>query len=389
MKKAGNIKYGYERSTGKFIVIFDADFAPHKDFIKELLPYMNNPEVGIVQSPQYFQTDRVVHKRSWLEYGASQVQEDFYRFIQVARSNLGAPICCGSNAIYRRKALDTVGGTAQIEHSEDMHTGFNLINRGWIVKYVPIILAIGLCPDSLHQYFHQQHRWCSGSLSLMLDKKFWKSKILTFAQRMCFISGFLYYMSYPLTIFISFQAFIVLFYHSQYLNIYNSIPFIPCILFSFVVMPLFRISQPRIGNFYTRIAYGYAYCHAVVTAFIRKSIGWQPTNAKKTTISKAYRSIVIFNAIYLYIYVTLIGIAIHRNQFQIFNPNYYSVLFWVFFNLFSNILILSKFYSVIDDTVFDQVSEKRMSTGSFILWRLKTVGLYTILIASTLIITIR
>ena len=89
MKKAGNIRYGYERSRGDFIIIFDADFAPNSNFIKELLPYMEDTSVGIVQSPQYFQTDEKVHSRSLLEYGASHVQEDFYRFVQVARDRQG------------------------------------------------------------------------------------------------------------------------------------------------------------------------------------------------------------------------------------------------------------------------------------------------------------
>ena len=109
MKKAGNIKHGYENSSGEFIVIFDADFAPHHDFIRDLLPYTSDPRTAIVQSPQYFQTDKDVHKRSIIEYGAGQVQEDFYRIIQQSRDTFGAAICVGSNAIYRRSAIEDIG----------------------------------------------------------------------------------------------------------------------------------------------------------------------------------------------------------------------------------------------------------------------------------------
>jgi cellulose synthase/poly-beta-1,6-N-acetylglucosamine synthase-like glycosyltransferase len=110
MKKAGNLKYGFEHTTGEFIAIFDADFAPHPDFVHELLPYMNDEKVAVVQSPQYFEATQRVHRRSFLEYGAAYVQEDFYRVIQVARDRLGGALCCGSNAIYRRAALATIGG---------------------------------------------------------------------------------------------------------------------------------------------------------------------------------------------------------------------------------------------------------------------------------------
>lgn len=36
MKKAGNLKYGYERSSSEFVAIFDADFAPKREFLTEL-----------------------------------------------------------------------------------------------------------------------------------------------------------------------------------------------------------------------------------------------------------------------------------------------------------------------------------------------------------------
>ena len=62
-KKAGNLKYGYENSNGEFVVILDADFVPHKSFIKESIPYFNNPSIGIVQTPQYFETNDEIHDR--------------------------------------------------------------------------------------------------------------------------------------------------------------------------------------------------------------------------------------------------------------------------------------------------------------------------------------
>jgi cellulose synthase (UDP-forming) len=90
MKKAGNLKYAFERTHGEFIAIFDADFAPKSDYLEELLPYMSNRRVGIVQSPQYFSEEDNVHKESPLAYGGTRAQELFYRVIQVARDRLGA-----------------------------------------------------------------------------------------------------------------------------------------------------------------------------------------------------------------------------------------------------------------------------------------------------------
>lgn len=191
MKKAGNLKYGFEHSAGDLIVIFDADFCPRSDFVSELAPYFDDEQVGIVQSPQYFDTGKRMH---WLQRCAGSVQESFYRWAQVSRDRLGAPICVGTCAIYRRSGLDASGGYAQIGHSEDVHTGVNLMKVGFRTLYIPVVLAKGLCPDKMSSFISQQYRWCAGSMSLLRDKKFHDSP-LTYRQRMCFFTGFGYYIS--------------------------------------------------------------------------------------------------------------------------------------------------------------------------------------------------
>ena len=233
--KVGNLKYAYERTNGDNLFIFDADFSPHPDFIHELLPYMGDPKVGIVQSPQYFETSKAVHKRSLLEYGAAYAEEPFYRYIQVVRSRVGATICCGSNAIYRRSAINDIGGPVQVPHSEDARTGFALMCKGYQVKYVPVILAIGLCPSNIHSYFHQQHRWCTGTMGLMFSKKFWRSPLKVKAK-FSYCTGFMFYLHHPPVIIFSFQLFWALFFYNEYLSLAGAVLFYPHALFSIIYL---------------------------------------------------------------------------------------------------------------------------------------------------------
>src|SRR3989344_6632485 len=258
MKKAGNLKYAYERTEGEFIVIFDADFAPHHNFLKELLPYMQDQKVGIVQSPQYFETNSEVHHRSPLQYGAGYSEEPFYRFIQVTRNRLGGTICCGSNAIYRRVALDQIDGTAQVPYSEDARTGFRLASKGWKIQYVPVLLAVGLCPENAYSYFHQQHRRCMGSMSLMLSREFWRSPI-SWKTRLCYVTGFMFYLHHPLTILFSFQLFWALFFYNQYISLANAVLFYPHLLFAIIYLGFFPILRFRWGVFYAMLMQVYSY----------------------------------------------------------------------------------------------------------------------------------
>lgn len=45
-KKAGNLRYGYARTVGDVVAVFDADFAPRHDFLFELAPYLDEPTWG-------------------------------------------------------------------------------------------------------------------------------------------------------------------------------------------------------------------------------------------------------------------------------------------------------------------------------------------------------
>jgi len=191
-RKAGNLRNGFKQSAGEFILLLDADFRPHPEILFETIPYLlQDEQLAIVQSPQYFN----VHKgMNWVEAGAGFVQELFFRLIQPARDRLGAAVCVGSCAVYRRQALLPLQGAPAIDHSEDLWTGFELLHRGWKIRYLPVVLAKGLCPDSLETFFNQQYRWCRGSLSLVLSLEFWKSK-LTVSQKFCFAAGLVYYLA--------------------------------------------------------------------------------------------------------------------------------------------------------------------------------------------------
>jgi cellulose synthase (UDP-forming) len=96
----------------------------------------------------------------------------FYRLIQTSRDTVDGAICVGTCAIYRRAALENSEGFAQIGHSEDVHTGVNLIRAGYKVRYLPVILAKGLCPETFSGYVNMMYRWCTGSLSLLADPRF-------------------------------------------------------------------------------------------------------------------------------------------------------------------------------------------------------------------------
>ncbi|HUO55813.1 MAG TPA: cellulose synthase catalytic subunit [Candidatus Paceibacterota bacterium] len=381
MKKAGNLKYGYQHSSGEFILILDADFAPRHDLVHELLPYMANPKIAIVQSPQYFGAGVHLKGRTNLEYTAAYAEEPFYRFIQVTRDRFDASICCGSNAIYRRKALEEIGGPVQVEQSEDARTGFAVSSKGWKVRYVPIILAIGLCPDDTHAYFHQQHRWCTGSMQLMLSKEFWQAPV-PWSMKFCYCTGFMFYLHFPLTILFSFQLFWALFFYNQYISIANAILFYPNVLFIIFYFSFFPLVRFRFGYLRTMLTQTYAYSHAVVSAFLNNAVGWIPTNSKRSVVSKAFHQATWAISIYVFIYSMLLALAVRSQKVHVFSYNYYSVQFWLFFNLTISCFLLWEMYRTMERSYEERVAQNALSKTDFLRWQLKTAGLYTVLLTA-------
>jgi len=273
-KKAGNLKFGFENSRGEFVMVFDADFCPRPDMPEHMLPYFANPNVGIVQTPQYF---RVRSVQTWLERAAGAVQELFYRTIQTSRNQHDGAICVGTNAIYRRRALEENGGPTQIGHSEDVHTGFDLKRFGWMLVYLPINLAMGTCPNQLAAFLTQQYRWCMGSMSLLTSRKFWQTK-LRLRSRLCFLSGFFYYIHTAVFTFVMPTIPLVLLIVLPELVLWQNYLFIlPSLFYTLVVFPMWHRQSYGLGAFAAKMIYGWAHTFAIIDALRGKPMGWVAT----------------------------------------------------------------------------------------------------------------
>lgn len=194
MKKAGNLRHGYERSTGEMILVLDADFAVRADFLEHTLPYFDDVQLGILQTPQFFRTSR----DNWVERGAAAQQEQFYRIGLRARDRHDGAICVGTNAVYRRSALDERGGMALLEHSEDIFTGMKVVDAGYRVDYLPLPLASGSTPDNTAALASQQYRWARGNFALAGTPLF-KRMTLRPMQRLGLWDGWIFYVTSALS----------------------------------------------------------------------------------------------------------------------------------------------------------------------------------------------
>lgn len=284
-KKAGNLRYGYEHSTADLIVIFDADFVPRPDFLDELAPYFDDPDTGIVQSPQFFD---VTPGMNWLQRAAGSTQVLFYRYVQPARDVAGAAICVGTSAVYRRSALDRAGGFAQIGHSEDVHTGVNLMEAGFQTRYVPTVVSKGACPDSFHQFVTQQYRWCNGSMSLLFSRRF-HAISLTPMQRLSYWSGFLFYISTALDVVTTaLPPLLMAYFAANQVTVANYVFVLLALVVRQALIPFITGGGDSLINI-TRIQTTYSFAHMVQIWDLARGRqdGWVATGAAGSSTTSA------------------------------------------------------------------------------------------------------
>ena len=161
--KAGNVNHALSLSKGRFFAIFDADFVPSPEFLTETIPFFSRDEVAFVQTPQTYGNLHNVISR-----GAGYMQSVFYRFIQPGRNRFNAAFCVGTNVIFRRAAIEDVGGIYTDSKSEDVWTSLMLHERGWHTIFIPMTLAVGHAPDTVESYTKQQLRWATGGFEILI-----------------------------------------------------------------------------------------------------------------------------------------------------------------------------------------------------------------------------
>ncbi|MER7743872.1 cellulose synthase catalytic subunit [Streptomyces bacillaris] len=277
LKKAGNLNHALTLSSSEFIAILDADFAPRPDFLRHLVPYLADPAVGIVQSPQCFDTDGTM---GWIQRAAGAAQEWFFRWIQPSRDASDAAICCGSNAVYRRTAIDLAGGFARLDHSEDLYTGLALHEQGFRTLYVPVLVAKGTSPDELTSYVNQQYRWAMGNLHL-LGMPVLQRMRAPWRMRLCFYEGVVGYLTTAVNTFAApLPPLVMMFWYPDHIRPWHVLPLLAPLWLWHVLLP--RISRTRWrvevirANVLTSVAAATAFWHTLRG----RSAAWVPTGVR-------------------------------------------------------------------------------------------------------------
>ncbi|MBX3566465.1 MAG: UDP-forming cellulose synthase catalytic subunit [Rhizobiaceae bacterium] len=202
--KAGNLNNGMAFSSGELIVVFDADHAPARDFLKETVGYFaEEPRLFLVQTPHFFLNPDPVERNLRTFEKMPSENEMFYGVIQRGLDKWNASFFCGSAAVLSRKALETTNGFSGVSITEDCETAVELHARGWKSIYVDKPLIAGLQPATFASFIGQRSRWAQGMMQILRFRFPPLKRGLSIPQRLCYMSSTLFWLfPFPRAIFL-------------------------------------------------------------------------------------------------------------------------------------------------------------------------------------------
>lgn len=334
--KAGNINHALSHTNADFFAIFDADFVPKPEFLFETMPFFNDHGLAFVQAPQTYGN---LHNA--LSRGAGFMQQVFYRLIQPGKNRFNSAFCVGTNVVFRRSAIDAVGGIYQQSKSEDIWTSLLLHEQGYTSVYITDNLAIGDAPDSIKAYTKQQQRWATGAMEILFWHNPLFSRKLSFSQRMQYASTCAFYLQGLAAAMLFVLPALQIFFGLTPINL--SIAFGAWLFYflSFYAMQI-TVSSYAMGGFrFETILLGMSsfpiYIKALVNGFMARDTGWQPTGATK--IDSPYNYIIPQILIFVFLVFTdIVGFVemVHWQQLSL-------SLFWNLLNtlVFAGFLYLA------------------------------------------------
>src|SRR6476646_8162730 len=203
--KAGALETGNKIAKGDLFAIFDADFVPKPDCLRNLVDFFTDPLVGCAQ----MRWSHINGRYNLLTRLQTIMLAGHFVVEQTTRNRTGGFFNFnGTAGIWRRRAIEMSGGWQHDTLTEDTDLSFRAQLMGWRFVYLLDEEAPAEVPVEINAFKAQQRRWAKGVLQVWfkLYRRIWYAPLpLRVKLEMFFrLTG---NISYPLMIVASFMQF--------------------------------------------------------------------------------------------------------------------------------------------------------------------------------------
>ncbi|HLV70786.1 MAG TPA: glycosyltransferase [Xanthomarina sp.] len=168
--KAGALKEGLKVAKGDFIAIFDADFLPKSNWLKQTIPYFKNEHLGVVQT----RWSHLNRDYSILTKIQAFALDAHFTLEQVGRNSKGHFINFnGTAGVWRKQCIIDAGNWEGDTLTEDLDLSYRAQLKNWEFKYLEDVETPAELPIVISAARSQQFRWNKGGAE-NFKKMAWK-----------------------------------------------------------------------------------------------------------------------------------------------------------------------------------------------------------------------
>ena len=200
--KAGALDAGLKVAKGELIAIFDADFIPLDNFLRELVPHFTaDPKVGMVQA----RWGHMNRDLSLLTRVQALMLDGHHLVENRARAAAGWLFnFSGTGGMWRRAAIDASGGWQHDTLTEDLDLSYRAQMAGYRFVYRENVVTPAELPEDVSAFRAQQFRWAKGTVQTA--RKLMKRVMTAELSLMQRIEAFFHmtpHFAYPLMVILS------------------------------------------------------------------------------------------------------------------------------------------------------------------------------------------
>jgi cellulose synthase/poly-beta-1,6-N-acetylglucosamine synthase-like glycosyltransferase len=164
--KAGALAAALEEASGEFIAVFDADFQPQPEFLRQTIPhFLDDPALGMTQA----RWGHLNPNSSQLTAAQTIALDKHFAMEQTVRHRANLfPKFNGSAGVWRRRCLEDAGGWEADTVCEDLCLSTRAILKGWQFRFLNDVVAPAELPATISAYKNQQSRWAKGSTQCLV-----------------------------------------------------------------------------------------------------------------------------------------------------------------------------------------------------------------------------
>jgi len=163
--KPAALNLALRHATGDIIGVFDADSLPEKLTLQKVASHFADPQVKAIQG----RTTSLNETRNILTKVIALEEKSWFQISLVGKEKLKLFVpLTGSCQFIRHSVLKELDGWDENSLTEDVELAIRLVEKNYLIKYVPDVWSGQETPNTIGDLFKQRVRWYRGYMETTL-----------------------------------------------------------------------------------------------------------------------------------------------------------------------------------------------------------------------------